>query len=353
MRRIFNFLIGSIVVLFLAGCATITGPYVSREEIRQAREELKVKALEFQIKQLQRVNEIGNRIILAVEERDIKGKPQPFLGLVAVKADKYLKKVYDLESNKGVVIIIVKEGSSAANAGLKPGDEIVSINNRKIRDIYQFKRAVSKFKIGDFIKIEGLRKRAPVLFNVNIGRTPINIPIVMVDKQEVNAATDGKTIYITNGLLYFIKSDDEIAAVISHELAHAVRGHVVKMQGTQVLGALAALVLGTVAETASPGSGEVVVNSVGYMSNIFTAGYSRDIEREADYFSVKFMYNAGYDADISATLHERFAIEIPGSMIESYLSTHPSSPERVLRIRKTIEEFKSGESKVLNNKDAG
>ena len=50
----------SLLLLGSIGCATVTGPSVSREEITQATEELKVKALQFRIKQWQRLYEIGD-----------------------------------------------------------------------------------------------------------------------------------------------------------------------------------------------------------------------------------------------------------------------------------------------------
>ncbi|UCD14913.1 MAG: M48 family metalloprotease [Candidatus Omnitrophota bacterium] len=348
IKRLSIVLVTAVFVISSAGCATIIGPMVSREEIDQAREELKVKALAFQIKQLQKINDVGNKVISSVGEEDVKTEPEPFLGVVAVKIDKYLRQLYDVSGSQTVIIVVVRKGSAAYAAGVKPGDVIASINGKKIRDIRQFARVASKFKIGDIVQIDILRKEEKKVFNIKIGSMPVNLPLVMVDMQEANAATDGKAIYITRGLLYFIKSDDELAAVIAHELAHAVRNHVIKMQGTQLIGTIVALVLGSAADSGAPGTGEGVARGVSYLSNIFSAGYSRDLEREADYFSVKFVYNAGFDADVCATLHERFAVEIPASMIESYLSTHPSSPERMLRVRKIIEELKAGKEPSSN-----
>ena len=58
-----------------------------------------------------------------------------------------------------------------------------------------------------------------------MGSLPVNLPVIVVDMQEVNAATDGRSIFVTYGLLSFADSDDEIACVIAHELAHAVLCH--------------------------------------------------------------------------------------------------------------------------------
>jgi len=161
------------------------------------------------------------------------------------------------------------------------------------------------------------------------------VPIIAVDAQEVNAAASRDAIYVTYGLINFAKSDDEIAAVLGHELAHFVRGHVSKAQIGSLLSLLIGIPLGLIAEEAAPGTGDLVMRTTG----LFNATYSRDLEREADYFGVKFVYFSGYDPCVCMSFHERFAIEIPQSMIKNYLSTHPSSPERMLRVKKAIEEL--------------
>ena len=328
--------------LLVSGCATVTGPSVSREEIERANEELKVKALDFQIKQLQRLQTIEDRLILAIPKEDIKQEPRPLLGITCNPIDKYLEKLYNLSVKKGVVVIGVREKSAARDISLQPGDVLLSLNKTKIDNVRRFQAVASKLKIDQPLEIEILRGNQNLNFSTKMGQFPINIPIMMVDAQEVNAGTDGKMIVVTYGLVNFAKSDDEIAFVVGHELAHAVRGHVAKVQGGQILALIAALALGIAVESRSPGSGSTVMRGVGDIGNIFTASYSRDLEREADYFGTKFVYYSGYDVNTCATVEERFAIEIPATMIKNYLSTHPSSPERVARVRKIIEELKAG-----------
>lgn len=344
MKRLVWFFTIIFFITSLLGCATITGPSVSRAEIEKARQELTVKALAFRIKQLQRVTHIGNRIMRSIFEEDTTIPAQPFLGLGCSSIDKYLQQVFNLSVEEGVVVLVVKEKSPADKAGVQPGDVVRSINNTPIKNFRHYTRLVSRLKIADSVRMEILRGKDTFTVATHIDQIPINTPIIMVDKQEVNAATDGESIFVTYGLLNFTQSDDEIAAVIGHELAHAVRGHVKKMQGSRLLGLIAALTLGAIVEHNAPGVGQDVMRGVDQLSGIFSAKYSRDLEREADYFGTKFVYLSDYDVDVCTTFHERFAIEIPASMIQNYLSTHPSSPERVVRVRKTIEELKTGPS---------
>jgi len=328
-------------ILIFSGCATIIGPDVDKEEIKRATEELRVKALSYQIQQLGRLHKIANNLMFSIPKEDIKGDPQPFLGVVGVKIDKYLEKLYNLDRDQGVVVIILREDSPALRAGIMAGDIIVAIDGRKIKNTKQFSNIVSKFDIGQLVTIKISRDGYTFPIDLRISQIPVNAPLVMIDEQGVNAATDGKSLYVTYGLMNFAKSDDEIASVLAHEMAHLVRGHVSKAQGGRILGAIVAIALGTVAEVSSPGSGEVVMRTVGGVGDAFNARFSRDLEREADYFGTRFVYYSGYDPDVFATFFERFAIEIPASMTRSYFSTHPSSPERMLRVRKIVEELKS------------
>ena len=337
MRYFVYLLLG---VFCLSGCATITGPSVSQEEIIKAEEELMVKSLGFRLKQLEKINNIGYKLIANIPQEEIKvaKEPQAYLGIYVSKIDSYLRQLYNLQTDQGMVVITVIDDSPAQRAGIKPGDVVSEVDNTKFYSIKDFNKFTSRLNIGQRIELQINRSGLPANIQLAVGSVPINVPIIAVDVQEVNAAASSNAIYVTYGLINFAKSDDELAAVLGHELAHLVRGHVSRAQMSSLLALLIGIPLGIIADDAAPGSGELVMRS----TDIFRAGYSRDLEREADYFGVKFVYYGGYNPCICASFHERFAIEIPQSMIRNYLSTHPSSPERMLRVRKAIEEFSPG-----------
>ena len=324
-------------LFLLSGCVTITGPSVNREEILRAREELTVKSLGFRLKQLQRVNNIGYQIISYIPQEEIKvaKKPKPYLGIYVSEIDKYYKQLYNLKRDKGLVVIVVIDHSPAKRVGIMPGDVLVSIDNKKVFSLRDFEQYSRKLKIGDTVELQIEKNSLFRDISLVVGSIPVNVPIIMADAQEVNAAASSNAIYVTYGLMNFAKSDDEIAAVLSHELAHLVRGHASKAQMSSLLSLLIAVPLGIIADNAAPGTGDLVRHT----TDIFRANYSRDLEREADYFGMKFTYFAGFNPCICASFQERFAIEIPQSMIRNYLSTHPSSPERMLRIKKAIKEL--------------
>ena len=103
---------------------------------------------------------------------------------------------------------------------------------------------------------------------------------------------------------------------------------------------LAGIAAGIGANKVSPGSGDVVMRSV---SAAFSSRFSRDFEREADYFGLKYVYRAGFNIEAGADVWERFAVEIPQSMTRNFFSTHPASPERMVRLKKIIQELRGEE----------
>ena len=109
------FILFILVLFIVSGCATITGPSVSQEEILRAQEELMVKSLGFRLKQLERVNNIGYQLITRIPQEEVKVNkgPQSFLGIYVAQIDKYLQQLYNLYLDSGLVVIVVINGSPA------------------------------------------------------------------------------------------------------------------------------------------------------------------------------------------------------------------------------------------------
>ena len=96
----------------------------------------------------------------------------------------------------------------------------------------------------------------------------------------INAWADGQSLFITTGIMRFAQDDDELAAVIGHELAHNAMRHIDAAKKNTVMGGL----LGAAADIAAAGLG---VNTQGaFTKEAWKQGsqvFSQDFEREADY----------------------------------------------------------------------
>jgi predicted Zn-dependent protease len=156
----------------------------------------------------------------------------------------------------------------------------------------------------------------------------------IIDLVEPNAfALPGGFVYVSRGLLALASSEDELAAVMAHELGHAVARH--SAQRATVAAPFAILTGLTSAATGivSEQLGRAVGGLGQLAGNLVLAPYSRDQEREADRFAVDLLGRAGWDPEalpvMLATLEREGALHGGSSEGPQFLSSHPSTPERV------------------------
>ena len=115
----------------------------------------------------------------------------------------------------------------------------------------------------------------------------------VLDNQQVNAfATADAYIFVSRGLLAFIKSEDQLAAVVSHEIGHVVARHMRKRRVTDLAGKS----LGIIAALATL-RGELMRDVADPLTKLIVSGYGREMELEADRLGGEFMARAGYNPE--------------------------------------------------------
>lgn len=155
----------------------------------------------------------------------------------------------------------------------------------------------------------------------------------VITSKELNAnAGPGGKIIVYSGLIQQLKlSDDELAAVLGHEIAHALREHsreaMSKAYGAELAkqGAVALLGLGQV-------GGDLAGAAVQYG---MTLPNSRENENEADLIGLELAARAGYDPNAVISLWNKMSQANAGAPPE-FMSTHPSSSTRMANLRAAI-----------------
>ncbi|GAC1520924.1 MAG: hypothetical protein NVS2B3_17300 [Vulcanimicrobiaceae bacterium] len=151
---------------------------------------------------------------------------------------------------------------------------------------------------------------------------PYNIKIL--DAPDVNAFTiGGGYVYVNEGLLDFVQSDDELAGVIGHETGHNERRHTV----TQPAKAQALNLILGIASIFSP-----FVYRFGQLAQAgIMAKQSRADELQADQYGLLLASRAGYDPDsmVSFMNHIGAANASHDSLVDKFLAGHPGFPDRV------------------------
>ncbi|HOJ20711.1 MAG TPA: M48 family metalloprotease [Armatimonadota bacterium] len=159
------------------------------------------------------------------------------------------------------------------------------------------------------------------------GGEPRDYSFKILDSDDVNAfAIPGGFIYVTLGLLCFIDSEDELAAVLGHEIAHLTAHHGVKQLQREILLTLGFVLLrGYVSDMVS------TLSQVGGV--LYSLRHSRADEAAADAGGLVKMLRAGYDPIAMATFLEKCAEreKQKPSRLEVYFMTHPPTTDRLER----------------------
>lgn len=182
---------------------------------------------------------------------------------------------------------------------------------------------------------------------------PYDLKIVLVRDETMNACIFPNGIMIINtGLLAELHTEDELVAVVSHELGHFVANHsLVNMRNMEKKAAraefwagLATIAAATVEGIASAASDQYYTGALTYgtaaISSAFVsdflarvgANYSKEQEKEADQIALKVLKYLGYDTNAEATLFQRMtdAYNAEGNWAAYYMSgDHPSLKERI------------------------
>jgi predicted Zn-dependent protease len=164
------------------------------------------------------------------------------------------------------------------------------------------------------------------------------VQFAVTSQKAINAWAHDNTVSVTGTLVHFVESDDELAVILGHELAHLTEQHIGKQLATSVVATTVGATLAAATDLLVPGVGTVVL---GYGSGVTQAAFTRGFEREADYRGLLYAYQAGYDVSAGIKIWERFGTELPGLVNFQLLSTHPSSPARMVHIRKISESLQT------------
>ena len=166
---------------------------------------------------------------------------------------------------------------------------------------------------------------------------------ILIDNDKIKNAwcMPGGKIAIYTGILKVTKNKDGLAAVMGHEIAHAVAKHSVERASRALV-----LNIGTAALDIFTGG---AISNASRTTGVDVAGmlrtfgidnpFGRKQEREADYLGLIFSSLAGYDIRESVKVWERMKVAHKGQEPPEWMSTHPSSDKRIVSLTNWIPEI--------------
>jgi predicted Zn-dependent protease len=175
-------------------------------------------------------------------------------------------------------------------------------------------------------------------------RRDVPYTVQIVDTPEPNAfALPGGFVYISRGLLALAGSEDELAGAIGHEIGHVAARHAVQRVSRSapigIITGLPAAITGVF----FPRVGEAIADVGGAATDLILAPYDRDQEREADRVGQELAARAGWDpaalGPLLATIERAERLQAGAGRRASFLSSHPSTPERVAATARTAGEL--------------
>ena len=159
---------------------------------------------------------------------------------------------------------------------------------------------------------------------------------ILIDNKKVKNAwcMPGGKIAVYSGILEVTKNDNGLAAVMGHEIAHAVAKHSVERASRGLLlntsTQLIDIITGGKISQVNRATG---MNTVGLLSQIGIMNpFSRKQESEADYLGLIFASLSGYDIRETVKIWERMQKANKGKEPPQFISTHPSSANRIKNI---------------------
>lgn len=234
------------------------------------------------------------------------------------------------------------------------GNELIAaikVYNLVVDHPMVFYSAADAVQIGDFVtKVEGkpVSRAAEIGKFAPAGEGPVNMTVLrngkeidvvvprvrqcgyglkVVNQSMVNAFATGADIIFTTGMMQYASTDDELALVMGHEMAHNVEDHVDKQKGNQFAGMLLGAVIG----------GATGIDMTSTFGRMGAMAFSQEFEAEADYVGMYYAAKAGFGIKDAPKFWRKMAVQNPNAIAHG--TTHPDTASRFLALEKTVEEI--------------
>ena len=178
-------------------------------------------------------------------------------------------------------------------------------------------------------------------------RRDIQYRFHVLDTPVINAfALPGGYVYVTRGILARMNSEDEMAAVLGHELTHVAARHGAQELSKAYVAQAGLAAVAIFSPTVAQGVGQLA----GAALNLAFLGYSRGLEAQADEYGITYAEKAGYNPRGAVKMFQMFETiekDQPDRM-ERFLMSHPPTPERLAYANSRVGEASQAAPKLLD-----
>jgi predicted Zn-dependent protease len=207
---------------------------------------------------------------------------------------------------------------------------------------------IDKLKLGNHVSRDDDEKGRLQRFTLHK-----DVHVGILESNEVMAySTPGGFIWISRGTIAMCENEDQLAAVIAHELGHVVMNHGMDAYRKATEGKITdSAVFKKVESNLGPVVGNFAQMVGGFADNLVQNGYGKDQEFEADNFGTRALGEAGFDPKNMVTMLKRLEAyeKAKGDKEGNFAKNHPEPEERIEEIEKILKDSKSGVKKPTSD----
>ena len=235
----------------------------------------------------------------------------------------------------------VEVGKNSAFSKLVPAEEVERTAAQQYLQIQQqaaSKQALVPKEHPQVQRLRGIaRKIIPFALEWNPRASDWKWAVSLIQSPQINAfcMPGGKIAFYTGILDRLQLSDDEVAMVMGHEIAHALREHARERMGKSAVTNGAARIGGALAAGIFGIDPRLTDGLARGGANLLTLEFSREDESEADLVGMELAARAGFDPRAGVTLWQKMSAASKGAPPQ-WLSTHPSGKTRIAEIEKNL-----------------
>jgi predicted Zn-dependent protease len=230
----------------------------------------------------------------------------------------------------------VDVGNNSRLAGLVPAAEVESAANQQYHELLQqaaAKQALAAPGDPQLVRLREIARRLiPQSAAWNPRATGWHWEVNLIRSKPINAfCMPGGKIAVFTGILEKLQlTDDELAMVLGHEMAHALREHARERIAKNAATSIGANIL-----TQVLGLGQIGQTITGYGAQLLTLRFSRGDESEADLVGMEIAARAGYDPRAAISLWQKMGEASKGEPPQ-WLSSHPAGATRIADLQRNL-----------------
>lgn len=305
--------------VLVSACATSTGWLDDEETILETTGPAKLKQIIAMQDRLDRVGGkllINNAVLCRKQLRNLLGFSVANKYTYSPSSATLASEIYGLDDRLQIMNVI--PGSGAEQAGLQRGDILSLIDGKPVprgihaeRDtVEMLSSLVSRQKS---LNLTVLRNRVPRKIAVSL--TPAcGFRIELGQTAHVNAYSDGNRILVTQGMMLLAKSDEELAYILSKEMAHNVLEHAKMLQNTRAATSLI---------------DNLILTPTRPMSHSGLKPMPKKFDIDADTLSLAMSLRGGYGIDNAPRFWKKLAYRFPATNAMNYTTLHPATSARL------------------------